>query len=709
MPAKKPKRRSPRKSRKLTDPAAYARDLAATHVRKTAQSLAHRDIAGGYPEPGDLARRAECERSLRRFCEVYFPAAFFLAWSHDHLMAIADIEQCVFSGGTFAFAMPRGYGKSAICARAVIWATLYGHRDFAVLIGATEDDVSKTLDTIKIELSTNELLLADFRAVCYPFSLLENNARRCGGQLFEGKPTRLEWQERGLVFPTIPDSACDGKNVSGATIFIRPITGAIRGIHRTAQGGRILRPDLVILDDPQTRESAQSPTQCTDRSKIINGDVMGLSGPGRRPACAMPCTVIRPGDLADEYLDHERHPQWRGRRTRAVYSWPSNRELWDRYHVLRNEGLVATGSFVEATRFYADNRVKMDADAVVAWPERFYPDELSAVQHNENLRADLGDEYEAEYQNDPKRPEQSPLLTLTPDEVAHRLNGVDERIAPSGSEHVTAFVDVHDDLLFWTVCAWRQDFTGAVIAYGTYPSQERRRFVRRKVTRTLATMSPGATPQGAIAAGLKALVPELLASEWFREDGAALRIERMFIDAGYVPSLVRDLCRRSTHAAVLMPSRGFAIGAKSRPFEDYRREKGDRFGLNWWIPGPRPGRSDRHIRFETNGWKALLHGRLAMSPGDPGALTLWGNDPNAHVLLAEHLTSEYAVRVSANGRTVDEWRLRPGTTDNHWLDCLVGCAVGASLCGCATEDRSKPAKVRRRLTLQQWRDAAKVK
>ena len=33
--------------------------------------------------------------------------------------------------------------------------------------------------------------------------------------------------------------------------------------------------------------------------------------------------------------------------------------------------------------------------------------------------------------------------------------------------------------------------------------------------------------------------------------------------------------------------------------------------------------------------------------------------------------------------TVEEWSARPGRPDNHWLDCLVGCAVGASMQGAA--------------------------
>ena len=34
-----------------------------------------------------------------------------------------------------------------------------------------------------------------------------------------------------------------------------------------------------------------------------------------------------------------------------------------------------------------------------------------------------------------------------------------------------------------------------------------------------------------------------------------------------------------------------------------------------------------------------------------------------------------------HGRVVHEWRLKPSKPGNHWLDCLVGCAVAASMCG----------------------------
>ena len=80
---------------------------------------------------------------------------------------------------------------------------------------------------------------------------------------------------------------------------------------------------------------------------------------------------------------------------------------------------------------------------------------------------------------------------------------------------------------------------------------------------------------------------------------------------------------------------------------------------------------------------AVSPARLAVPPGDHGSLTLYGRVPGIHQLLAEHLTAEYRVKTSGRGRTVDEWKLKPEHHDNHWLDCLAGCAVCGSMLGCS--------------------------
>jgi hypothetical protein len=89
--------------------------------------------------------------------------------------------------------------------------------------------------------------------------------------------------------------------------------------------------------------------------------------------------------------------------------------------------------------------------------------------------------------------------------------------------------------------------------------------------------------------------------------------------------------------------------------------------------------------------------------GDRGCLSLWGREPETHLLFAEHLTAEYRVKTEGRGRKVDEWKMRPENNDNHWLDGVVGCAVAASMCGAVLPgtDSQKPSKAKTRLKLSE--------
>jgi hypothetical protein len=160
----------------------------------------------------------------------------------------------------------------------------------------------------------------------------------------------------------------------------------IRGQNHARPDGKVVRPQLVMVDDPQTTESAWSPSQSQRREAILAGDVLGMAGPGKKISGLMACTVIRPGDMADSILDREKHPEWQGERTKMVYAFPSNEKLWQQYAEIRADSLRNDGDGSTATEFYIKNREAMDAGAIVAWPERHNEDEISAIQHAMNLR-----------------------------------------------------------------------------------------------------------------------------------------------------------------------------------------------------------------------------------------------------------------------------------------------------------------------------------
>ena len=687
------KKHSPRQ---IPDVDPYATVKERTRARAAAISLAGRDI-GELPAVVNPERKARAEKDFRFFCETYFPYTFHLAWSPDHLKVIAKIEQAVLHGGLFAMATPRGTGKSSIAECACVWAVLYGHRDFVCLIGSDEGHAMDMLESIKTELESNDLLLEDFPEVVYPIHCLEGIANRCSGQLYEGHRTHISWTAKELVLPTI-----EASRASGAIIKVAGITGRIRGMKYKRADGRSVRPSLVVLDDPQTDDSARSLSQCATRESVLVGAVLGLAGPGKKISGIMPCTVIRPGDMADRILDRDKHPEWNGERTKMVYAFPTNERLWARYTEIRAEGLRADRGLADATEFYRQNREEMAVGAVIAWPQRCIHAELSAVQHAMNLRLQDEAAFFAEYQNEPLPEEVPDDDLLTADQIAEKINRLNRGEVPIGCNHLTMFIDIQATLLFYVVAAWEDDFTGYVLDYGSFPDQKRLYFTFRDARHTLALAFPRSGLEGASYAGLDNLTRDYLGREWRRDDGAGMRIERCLIDAnwGISTDVVYQFCRQSQHSAVLLHSHGRFVGASSVPFSEYKRKQGDRVGHNWRIPNVQGKRAMRHVVFDTNYWKSFIQARLAVPMGDRGCLSLFGDKSDLHRLFAEHVTAEYRVKTEGRGRTVDEWKLRPEASDNHWLDCLVGSAVAASIQGAVLPGTdSKPATHRPRLKL----------
>lgn len=659
-------------------PVTYEDKKNAARNRNLAMAMAGRDI-GELPDVVDPERKKKCERDFRLFCKEYFPELFALEWSPDHLKVIKKVEQAVLHGGLFAMALPRGSGKSTITEVAAIWAMLYGHSEFVVLIGATESAALELLDSLMTELEVNERLAEDFPEVTFPIRQLDGIANRCAGQLYHGERTRITWTSNEIVLPTIK-----GSKASGVVVRVAGITGRIRGMKYKRPDGRSVRPSLVVIDDPQTSESAGSLEQTRKRIRVLAGDILGLAGPGQKISGIMPCTIIRPGDMADIILNRQTHPDWNGERTKMVYEFPKNMKLWEQYADIRAEALRTEGNIQQATDFYAKHRAEMDEGAKVSWEARFNPDEISALQHAMNLKLQDEVAFSAEYQNDPLPEDTGGEEILSIDAICEKINGLPHNKVPLACNHVTTFIDVQKALLFYVVVAWAENFTGSVIDYGAWPDQHRRDFSLADANPTIQSEFPRAGLEGGLYAALTALTDDLLGREWEREDGAVLKIERALIDANWGQSteIVYQFCRESKFAGVVLPSHGRYVGASSKPMTEYRKQPGDKLGFNWMMPSVIKKRAVRHVIFDSNFWKSFVHARLAVPTGDHGSLTLYGRVPGIHQLLAEHLTAEYRVKTSGRGRTVDEWKLKPEHHDNHWLDCLAGCAVCGSMLGC---------------------------
>jgi len=683
----------PKSSEKTKSAQAYESNKRAARERIRRLTREVQDI-GNVPPIVDLDRRHAGEQSFRIFCETYFPHLFNLAWSDDHLRVIAKVESVVRNHDTLAVAMPRGSGKTTLSLVAVIWAILTGQHAFVYLLAASDDTAKKLLGNIKNQLSSSQLLLEDFPEAIYPIVKLENEARRCNGQKYLGRPTNIKWGLDELVMPTIPNSKC-----SGAVIRVSGLTGNFRGAMHIRPNGQSIRPSLAIVDDPQTDATARSLVQTAERLAILNGTIIGLAGPGKRTGVIVPCTVIYEGDLADQLLDQKKYPAWRGERTKLVYKWPDNMKMWAEYGRLRDESMRAGGRGDEATAFYAANREEMDRGAVVAWPARFSTlnNEISAIQSAYNLLMDYGEHsFASEFQNEPMRAGEEGDV-LKPEDIWRKTNGRNRSEVPLECSKLTAFIDVHDNLLYYCVCGWEEGFTGYVIEYGTYPEQNRRHFSLHNVSKTLKTVYPEAGVDGAIMAGLEELVKRLLDKKYRRGEGL-MQIDRLFVDMGYKDKIVAAV-KFKVGGSTMMLSRGVGNRAGSKPISSYRRKPGWKIGYNWYIPSVAGTQEFPHISIDTNFWKSFVHDRFATKQGDPGCLTLYG-EPSMHELFSEHIAcSETWTLTHGQGRDVREWKVKPSRPDNHWFDCLVGCAAAASeqgiwLAGQEVESKRKKPRIR---------------
>lgn len=650
---------------------------AADADRRRHERAAKRDI-GEIPAVVDPARRARASESFREFLLAYFPHRFPLPFGPAHDDVIESIQHTVTTGGCSAIALPRGAGKTTIAEVAPLWATMPGLLKFPMLFGPKKEHADSMLDSLKMELELNDLLLEDFPEVCFPIRALEGETRRAAGQTYKGRRTHIGWGSQ-IVFASIP-----GAPGAGAVIRTSGITAAFRGARSIRSDGSIVRPDLAILDDLQTRESARSPQQCQEILSTIAQDVAGLAGPGKKIAMVLPCTVIREGDVADTLLDNDRNPQWKGIRRGMLLSWPEDREIWERYGKVRAESMRVHRDARLSNAFYLEHREAMDAGASVSWEGRKGENDLSAIQSAMNLFLDDPEAFMAEYQNQPRRAgDDAGASLLRPADIRARVSHRPQREAPDGRDLLVAHVDVMEAALFYAVAAVdRETLTADVIDYGTWPEQSRAYFTLQDMATTLADLYPGQGVEAQMRSGLEDLIDRLLGVPWPTSAGTELSISRLLVDANYHRSTdqVYDVARLPKYGGRVTPAYGRGITASNKPMSEWQVKPGDRAGNGWIMPAPK-NRPIRHVMFDSNWTKSFLASRLSTATGDPGAWLLFGDNPDRHELLADHLTAEYPIQTEGRQRKLDEWKPRVGKPDNHWLDNLVGCVVAALMEG----------------------------
>lgn len=207
-------------------------------------------IRAASPTSKKNKRIAACEHDSELFARTYLARHFDKPFCelHRYVFARIDIESPP-DGKRDALIAPRKFGKTTqINLVLPLQGLAYQRKKFVLLIGESSGAAEGNLATITQELETNELLLEDFPHLA---------------PAVDPKGQMVKWTDRQLVL----------KN--HATIVAKGMGSRMRGIKY-----RHLRPDLAIIDDPESPETADTFLKRRRHKRWFGGTFLGLGATG---------------------------------------------------------------------------------------------------------------------------------------------------------------------------------------------------------------------------------------------------------------------------------------------------------------------------------------------------------------------------------------------------------------------------------------------
>ena len=374
----------------------------------------------------------------------------------------------------FLLLLPRGSGKTSFVECVVSYLIATGKRKFVTVISQNATSAQNILsDIFRIVQDAGTPFAEDYPDVTVAFEVANGSYRR--RQTYNGVQTEISKTSSKLVLARLVET--DGSMrreapTSGSVIATRGITSGIRGLKHHS-----LRPDLVILDDIQDDEAAQSQEQVEKLISIINKSVLNVGGKGK-VSTIMTATPICPEDVVDR-LQNDR--AWKTTKYPAIMRWPDdvtkdgNDEkgggLWRRYFELYDEENATDSPHAGSLAFYVANRKAMDEGAEVFAPDRFLESDghVSGLQALMDKFHQIGEAaFMSEYQMSPKA--LSTELMLTPRTVASRVDPVMVvNKTPAGFNFNCASIDLNTAYAATvTAVAFKPDGTSAVLFHAVY-------------------------------------------------------------------------------------------------------------------------------------------------------------------------------------------------------------------------------------------------
>lgn len=647
-----------------------------------------------------LRREADDELWLRSYWSAFSLDSFY-SLSPQQRQMMADFREALESGGDRAVAASRGEGKTTLCTALAVKYLLAGRLRFVIFLGANAKNAGDILETIDQALAENAELRRYYPEVCAPIAALEHTAQRAGKQLvtgerfdsgepYEAAPTAFHWAGNDLMFPHVP-----GSPSAGAVVIAQGLDSALRGLKK-----RNRRPDLVVIDDPDTDDTINNPDQATKLLRKIDRGIAAL-GSQRRPVTRIALvTIASKTSVAAQLTDRTVYPSWRGRRFKFLLTPPTNEALWEEFvSICREEWARETEAQDQppipdrAHRYYLDRRAPMDEGADVSNPNRHdcrlradgTTVEVSALEHYYGWVARIGQaNTSTEFDNDPPEDLFHQDSGLTPHRIMNQLSGYARYIVPPGCSVITQGVDVKKEGLHYVVKAWAPDATNYVIDYAFHAAHGWRY----------------GTEEGEEIAVRNAILSRMeelrTASPYRTVDGETVPVTLTMVDSGWRTNAVYAACE--TIGMGIMPAKGcgLSFGCSMRSYHEQRQStvtyiRGD----GWRWARIRPGL--KLVEPDTDRWKAFEHARWLTPPGKPGAAYVFGKltaeeeafrshrTPQIckdHHDFAYHICFEMEVEEQQRNGTVKRfWKPKPGRARNHYFDASYLADVAAAIHG----------------------------
>lgn len=579
---------------------------------------------------------------------------------------VRALQDKILHGGLKHVRWPRGKGKTTWVKIAIIWAALYGHKFFMVVVEKTKGMAQVVVDEVWKRIHLSPRLSADFPEFAVPMHDVMLSPQRMRVQTCNGKPTYMKQDVSRFHYYKLP--TVDGYPNTGAIIAWRGADQALRGINIDSA-----RPDFFFIDDPQTEDDARNPKTVAKIEKEITSAVLGSGELSERISAVMASTPIEPNDVSETFADPQKHPEWETETERLVVTFGPKAEMSAYLKKLAVD-------IHSAHAYYVAHRAEIEKGAEMMDGGDYNPTtECSAYEHALYLLFTMkATSFYAEMQMIPSKAQG--IYKITAKLVRGRVNGAPFGVVPRECDQgLLAFVDVNAEAgLRWEIAAFGAGRVVATLAYGQYPAEGRRLY-------------PEGLPESAIpgylAPALREVARRIMSTPFADADGNPLKVGGICFDGGWqtatVSAAVEEL---NASGVVAVWSKGFSSKDYSRNHheraaaeQEERAKAGKRSAVkaaeecHTWRSNTFNG---VFLAFNSDYWKEVSQTSYLAEPLAPSSSSFWGDDPNMHIDFAQEICNEelQAKERSTRYGSIWTWKKSKGLP-NHYGDVHAGVMV----------------------------------